>query len=213
MKASKGNFRKILLSIVGVGSLFALSACSQPTVDNTTTPSIAQTPIETSSPIVQPSPAKTAPAMEIPAGTTANQTFAELAQSPASQGSFKTLTKAVAAAGLTKQLSAKGPYTVFAPTDAAFDALPQGTVENLLRPENKQKLVRLLAYHVVPGQVTSSQFTSGDVKTVEGSPVKVKVDSAKNALTVNSARVTQADIPAKNGVIHVVDKVILPPKF
>ncbi|MDM9382297.1 fasciclin domain-containing protein [Chlorogloeopsis sp. ULAP01] len=205
MKTSKGNFRKTLLSIFGVGSLFALSACSQPTADNTTTPSI-------SSPIAGASPANTTPIKETPAGTTANQTFAELAQSPASQGSFKTLTKAVAAAGLTEQLSAKGPYTVFAPTDAAFNALPKGTVENLLKPENKQQLVRLLTYHVVPGQVTSSQFTSGDVKTVEGSPVKVKVNSTNNAITVNDARVTQADILAKNGVIHIVDKVILPPK-
>jgi len=86
-------------------------------------------------------------------------------------------------------------------------------LENLLKPENKQQLVQLLTYHVIPGQVTSSQLTSGDVKTVEGTPVTIDVNSTARTISVNGAKVTQADILASNGVVHVVDKVILPPNF
>ncbi|MBD2433889.1 MULTISPECIES: fasciclin domain-containing protein [Fischerella] len=211
MKANKGILRKALFSIVGVGSLFALSACGQPNAENTT-PS-AQTPTENTSPVAEVTPTTTAPATQTPAGTTANKNFAELAQAAASQGSFKILTQATKAAGLEEQLTAQGPYTVFAPTDAAFNALPQGTLENLLKPENKQQLVQLLTYHVIPGQVTSSQLTSGDVKTVEGTPVTIDVNSTARTISVNGAKVTQADILASNGVVHVVDKVILPPNF
>ncbi|WP_315787424.1 fasciclin domain-containing protein [Fischerella sp. JS2] len=211
MKANKGILQKALFSIVGTGSLFALSACGQPSVENTT-PS-AQTPTENSSSVAEVTPTTTAPATQTPTGTTANKNFAELAQAAASQGSFKILTQATKAAGLEEQLTAQGPYTVFAPTDAAFNALPQGTLENLLKPENKQQLVQLLTYHVIPGQVTSSQLTSGDVKTVEGTPVTIDVNSTARTISVNGAKVTQADILASNGVVHVVDKVILPPNF
>jgi uncharacterized surface protein with fasciclin (FAS1) repeats len=139
----------------------------------------------------------------------ASGNIVELASTNAS---FKTLTKAVQAAGLTETLSGKGPYTVFAPTDEAFAALPQGTVENLLKPENKEQLVKLLTYHVIAGEVTSSQITPGEVKTVEGTPVKIEVDKSSSQVNVNNAKVTQPDIKASNGVIHVVDKVIMPPK-
>ncbi|MCP6759109.1 MAG: fasciclin domain-containing protein [Fischerella sp. CENA71] len=208
MKASKGIFKKALVSVVGVGSLFALSACGQPNAENTT-PTVGEAPTTNTSPVADVTPTTTA--TETPAGTTANKNFAELAQAAASQGSFKTLTQAYKAAGLEDQLTAQGPYTVFAPTDAAFKALPPGTLENLLKPENKQQLVKLLSYHVIPGQVTSSQLTSGDVKTVEGTPVTIDVNSTTKTVSVNGAKVTQADILASNGVVHVVDKVILPP--
>ncbi|BAU07959.1 beta-Ig-H3/fasciclin [Fischerella major NIES-592] len=211
MKANKGILQKALLGIVGVGSLFVLSACGQPSGENTT-PS-AQTPTENTSPVAEVTPTTTAPATQTPAGTTANKNFAELAQAAASQGSFKILTQATKAAGLEEQLTAQGPYTVFAPTDAAFNALPQGTLENLLKPENKQQLVQLLTYHVIPGQVTSTQLTSGDVKTVEGTPVTIDVNSTARTISVNGAKVTQADILASNGVVHIVDQVILPPNF
>lgn len=128
----------------------------------------------------------------------------------AANESFKTLTAALTAAGLTETLSGEGPFTVFAPTDAAFAALPQDALQELLKPENKQILVKILTYHVVPGKVTSTDLKSGEVKTVEGGAVNVKVDPAAG-VTVNDAKVVQPDIQASNGVIHVIDKVILPP--
>lgn len=214
MKKSNSILAKVFFSAISVGSLVALSACNnQPVAENSTVPPATETQT-TLPPTTAETPATTLPsASPTPAGTTASQNLGELAQTAASQGSFTTLTKAVQAAGLTEQLAGKGPYTVFAPTDAAFAALPKGTLDTLLKPENKSKLVKLLGYHVVPGQVTSSQLTSGKVKTVEGTPVTVKVDSATNTVTVNGAKVVQADIPASNGIVHVVDKVILPANF
>ncbi|MFB2922402.1 fasciclin domain-containing protein [Aerosakkonema funiforme] len=126
---------------------------------------------------------------------------------------FKTLTKALQAAELTETLSGNGPFTVFAPTDAAFAALPQETLQKLLLPENKALLTKILTYHVVPGKVLSSDLKTGEVKTVEGSPVRVRVDTGKKQVMVNNARVTQADIQASNGVIHVIDKIIVPPEL
>jgi uncharacterized surface protein with fasciclin (FAS1) repeats len=132
------------------------------------------------------------------------QTVVEIA---ASAGSFNTLTAALKAAGLVEVLEGKGPFTVFAPTDEAFAALPEGTVENLLKPENKDTLVKILTYHVVSGAVMSTDLKAGEVATVEGSPVTIQLGES---VTVNDARVVQADIKASNGVIHVIDKVILP---
>jgi uncharacterized surface protein with fasciclin (FAS1) repeats len=125
-----------------------------------------------------------------------------------SAGSFNTLVTALKAAGLVAVLEGKGPFTVFAPTDEAFAALPKGTLENLLKPENKETLVKILTYHVVPGQIMSTDLKAGKVATVEGSPVTIKLGKS---VTVNNARVVKADIKGSNGVIHVIDKVILPP--
>ena len=209
MKVDIGILRKALLSAVAVTSVVALSACGQPTTDNTTTPSAAETPNANTSPVAD-IPTSTASASPSPTGAaTSSQNLGELAQAASNQGSFTILTKAVQAAGLTSNLTGEGPYTVFAPTDDAFNALPTGTVDNLLKPENKTKLVQLLSYHVVPGRITSSQLKSGNVKTVAGSNVAVSVSAS--GVTVNKAKVVQADIPASNGVVHVVDKVILPP--
>ncbi|BAZ25402.1 beta-Ig-H3/fasciclin [Kalymmatonema gypsitolerans NIES-4073] len=204
MKASKSILRKALFSVMSAGSLF-VSACGQPTVENTTAPETAATPANL--------PTAAPPIAQTPTTPTASKNLAQLAQSASTQGSFTTLSKALLAADLTKQMAEQGPYTVFAPTDAAFAALPKGTVDNLLKPENKQQLVKLLGYHAIPGQVTSSQLTSGQVKTVEGSPVTLKVNTTTSTVTVNGAKVIQADIPASNGVVHIVDKVILPPNF
>ncbi|KAB8317399.1 fasciclin domain-containing protein [Tolypothrix campylonemoides VB511288] len=204
MKASKSILRKAAFSVMSAGSLL-VSACGQPNVENTTAPQTAATPANL------PTPAP--PIAQTPTTPTASKNLAQLAQSASTQGSFTTLSKALLAADLTKQMVEQGPYTVFAPTDAAFAALPKGTVDNLLKPENKQQLVKLLGYHAIPGQVTSSQLTSGQVKTVEGSPVTLKVNTTTSTVTVNDAKVIQADIPASNGVVHVVDKVILPPNF
>jgi len=123
-------------------------------------------------------------------------------------GSFKTLVAAVKAAGLADTLSGKGPFTVFAPTDAAFAKLPAGTVDTLLKPENKKKLQAILLYHVVAGKVLSTDLKSGKVKTVEGQDLTI--DISGGTVKVNDATVVKADIPASNGVIHVIDTVLLP---
>ena len=125
-------------------------------------------------------------------------------------GSFNTLVAAVTAAGLVDTLRGKGPFTVFAPTDAAFAKLPKGTVDNLLKPENKAKLASILTYHVVPGNVKAAALSgkSQYVRTVQGYGVLV---NGRNGVTVNKATVTTADIATSNGVIHVIDTVLLPP--
>ncbi|MFM2128609.1 MAG: hypothetical protein RL477_155 [Pseudomonadota bacterium] len=128
----------------------------------------------------------------------------------ASAGQFSTLVAAVQAAGLVDTLKGTGPFTVFAPTDAAFAKLPPGTLADLLKPENKEKLVAVLTYHVVPGKVMSADIAAkaAEVKTVQGQ--SINVDATRGGVKVNSAQVTSADVPASNGVIHVIDTVILP---
>jgi len=124
-------------------------------------------------------------------------------------GQFETLVAAVKAAGLVETLKGKGPYTVFAPTDEAFAKLPKGTVESLLKPENKEKLVAILTYHVVPGKVTADDVVGlKSAKTVQGSSAKVSVDGKK--VKIDDANVVKTDIMTSNGVIHVIDAVIMP---
>ena len=125
-------------------------------------------------------------------------------------GSFKTLAAALTAAGLVDTLKGPGPFTVFAPTDEAFAKLPAGTVETLLKPENKARLTAVLTYHVVPGKVPASAVTgkTTDATTVNGAALKV---DGTSGVKVNNATVVQADIAASNGVIHVIDTVLLPP--
>ncbi|MEO1049716.1 MAG: fasciclin domain-containing protein [Bacteroidota bacterium] len=123
---------------------------------------------------------------------------------------LKTLVAAVKAADLVDVLKGDGPFTVFAPTDAAFAALPAGTLDNLLKPENKDKLVAILKYHVVSGKVMSTDLSNGQkAATVQGGNIKVSIKSGK--VKINDAQVVAADVKAKNGVVHVIDKVILPP--
>lgn len=123
-------------------------------------------------------------------------------------GTFGTLVAAVTAAGLVDTLKGEGPFTVFAPTDDAFAALPEGTVETLLKPENKDKLIAILTYHVVAGKVMSTDLTDGMMATtVQGTDIMIDLD---NGVMVNEATVVTADIEASNGVIHVIDAVILP---
>jgi uncharacterized surface protein with fasciclin (FAS1) repeats len=155
---------------------------------------------------VQAKPATSSKPVPTMSDKTAAGTIVDVA---ASNSSFSTLVAAVKAAGLVETLSSKGPFTVFAPTDAAFAALPKGTVEKLLKPENKAKLVKVLTYHVVAGKAESKTLKTMGVKTVEGSSVAVKVAGGK--VMVNKANVTTADILASNGVIHVIDRVLLPP--
>jgi uncharacterized surface protein with fasciclin (FAS1) repeats len=133
---------------------------------------------------------------------------ADLVDTAVKAGSFKTLTAALKAADLVKVLKGKGPFTVFAPTDEAFAKLPKGTVEDLLKPENKAKLTKILTYHVVPGKVLAKDIKTGNVKTVEGGNLAIKLEGKK--VEVNEAYVTKADVAADNGVIHVVDSVLMP---
>ena len=123
-------------------------------------------------------------------------------------GSFNTLVAAVKAAGLVETLQCAGPFTVFAPTDEAFAKLPKGTVENLLKPENKEKLVAILTYHVVPGKVMAADVKTMKAKTVNGQSLDVKVTDG--AVTVDNAKVVKTDVAASNGVIHVIDTVVMP---
>lgn len=126
-------------------------------------------------------------------------------------GQFKTLAAALDAAGLVATLKGSGPFTVFAPTDEAFAMLPAGTVESLLKPENKEKLTEILTYHVVPGKVMAADVTGLDeAKTVNGKAIDITVDG--QSVKVNDASVVKTDIAASNGVIHVIDKVIMPPE-
>lgn len=133
----------------------------------------------------------------------------DIVDTAAEAGSFETLVAAVKAAGLVETLKGEGPFTVFAPTDEAFAALPAGTVEDLLKPENKDKLVAVLTYHVVPGKVMSSDIAGKMVspETVQGSTVDI---DATSGVKIDGAKVVSADIMASNGVIHVIDRVILP---
>ena len=135
----------------------------------------------------------------------------DIVQTAVAAGSFETLAAALKAAGLVETLKGKGPFTVFAPTDEAFAALPEGTVEKLLKPENKDQLVKILTYHVVPGKVTSKQVAKlSEAKTVQGS--KVAIATSYGKVTIDGATVVKADVMASNGVIHVLDKVIMPSK-
>lgn len=123
-------------------------------------------------------------------------------------GSFKTLVAAVKAAGLVDVLQGEGPFTVFAPTDEAFAKLPAGTVENLLKPENREQLKAILTYHVLPAKVMAADVKPMQAKTVNGQKVNIQI--ADNQVKVDSATVVKTDIMASNGVIHVIDTVILP---
>jgi uncharacterized surface protein with fasciclin (FAS1) repeats len=125
-------------------------------------------------------------------------------------GTFETLVAAVEAAGLAETLSGEGPFTVFAPTDEAFAALPEGLVDALLLPENQEALTAILTYHVLDGEVLAADVTAGDVTTLEGEDITISTD---DGVMVNEATVTATDVLASNGVIHVIDAVLVPPSI
>ena len=145
------------------------------------------------------------------AAGTAQAADKDIVDTAVAAGDFKTLAAALTAGGLVETLKGPGPFTVFAPTDAAFAALPAGTVEKLLKPENKDQLTAVLTYHVVPGKVMAADVVKmSDAKTVNGAPLTISTTGEK--VTINdTATVAQADISASNGVIHVIDTVLLPP--
>lgn len=150
-------------------------------------------------------------ALSFVAGTSVAEQMksADIVDTAIKAGQFDTLAKALTAAGLVDTLKGDGPFTVFAPTDAAFAKLPAGTVESLLKPENKDKLTSILTYHVVPGAVKAAEVSSmTSAKTVNGDTVAFKAQN--NKVMVDGANVVKADIVASNGVIHVVDTVLMP---
>ncbi|HEY9300512.1 MAG TPA: fasciclin domain-containing protein, partial [Phormidium sp.] len=197
MKAvNSQNWIKKLSGVVAVAGVSAL--ISLPLLVNAQATQETRPGSTTSEPAAAPESESTT--------TAQGETIVALA---AANDNFSTLEAALEAAELTETLAGKGPFTVFAPTNAAFEALGKEKVEALLKPENKGKLIKVLTYHVVPGQVLSTDLKSGKTKTVEGGQVMVMVKDGK--VKVNNAQVTQADLKASNGVIHVIDTVLLPP--
>ena len=139
----------------------------------------------------------------------ANKGTKDIVDTAVAAGQFTTLAKALGAAGLVDTLKGKGPFTVFAPTDEAFAKLPAGTIDELLKPENKEKLKAILLYHVVSGNVTAAKVTKmSSAKTVNGQELSISASNGK--VMVNNATVVKADVMASNGVIHVIDTVLMP---
>ena len=136
---------------------------------------------------------------------------ADIVDTAIAAGQFETLVAAVQAAGLVETLRGPGPFTVFAPTDEAFAALPDGTVESLLQPENRDQLVAILTYHVVPGKVMSTDILGQKLEATTAAGIPVAIDATMGSVMVGGAKVITADIETSNGVIHVIDAVILPP--
>ncbi len=148
-------------------------------------------------------------AVALSVGKPAHAQGKDIVETAVAAGQFKTLAAALQAAGLVETLKGAGPFTVFAPTDAAFAKLPAGTVESLLKPENKAKLTAILTYHVVPGKVMAADVVKlTDAKTVQGGSVKVMAMGGK--VMIDNANVATTDISASNGVIHVIDTVLMP---
>jgi len=178
---------KKTLAALAVASVFALAACGDDENSAETTTTEATETTETTAMTEEPG------------------TIVEVAQG---NDDFSTLVAAIVAAGLGDALSGEGPFTVFAPTNAAFEALPEGLLEKLLLPENKDVLTAILTYHVVSGEVMAADVTAGDVATLEGSTIAITTDGG---VMINDATVTATDVEASNGVIHVIDQVIVPP--
>jgi len=203
--------KKLLAGFAGIGLVGILAACTPP---ETTTEAPADTTSQAPT-TSDPYSSESSPAVgEDPATTTSeesvagNETLAELVESG---DSFNTLEQAIQAAGLEETFNEPGPYTVFAPTDEAFAALPPEVLDQLLQPENQDTLRQVLTYHVVPGSVTSPSITPGEVTTVAGEPVAIE-DNA-GTITVDGAAVVEPDIIASNGVVHAIDQVLLPPSL
>ena len=172
------------LAAIAVASALVLAACGS---DSDTTDTTAPAASDTTAAMAEPG------------------TIVEVAQGNAD---FSTLVAAVSAAGLAETLSGEGPFTVFAPTNAAFEALPEGLLEKLLLPENKEVLAKIVSYHALAAKVMAADVAAGDVDTVEGSKLTI---TTEGGVKVGNANVTATDVAASNGVIHVIDQVLVPP--
>ncbi|MDJ0798119.1 MAG: fasciclin domain-containing protein [Calothrix sp. MO_167.B12] len=215
-KSNKPSKKIIAQATSGKPSIF--DECPYNRAACGTTPPGVTPPVPTPAPIPTP-PDVTVPTIPTPGTqtpptspttTTEDKDVVALAES---NPSFSTLAKALKAAGLVETLQGKGPFTIFAPTNEAFAKLPQDAVQDLFKPENKEVLVKILTYHVVSGNVESGQLKAGDIKSLQGDPIKVKIDSDKKEVMVNDAKVTQTDIKGNNGIIHSIDNVIIPPSL
>ncbi|MDV2994582.1 MAG: hypothetical protein N4J56_004236 [Chroococcidiopsis sp. SAG 2025] len=157
---------------------------------------------------------QTTPTTQTPNTQTSNTTASNnLVAVATSNESFSTLTSLLKATGLAESLQKRGPFTVFAPTDEAFAALPKGTLQKLQQPENSEVLMQILMYHIAPGQQSAKELSAGELKTLADRPVNIQVDPAGNQISVNDARVVQPNIQASNGIIHAVNEVLLPPNL
>lgn len=183
------RMRSTTIAVVAIVTALTLSACSSSTEAEAT-------------------PEATVSAEATPEATVEATSPGTVVDVAIATDGFATLVAAITAAGLGETLSGTGPFTVFAPTDDAFAALPAGVLDALLLPENKDVLIKILTYHVVSGMVMAADVTDGDVATVEGQTVAL---STADGVTVNGAKVIIADVAASNGVIHAIDQVILPP--
>jgi uncharacterized surface protein with fasciclin (FAS1) repeats len=195
------NRRLAPIAAVGVSAALVLAACGSDSDDST--PATSAAAATTAAP---------APTMA-PATPTAAEATGTIVDVAAGNADFSTLVAAVKAAGLDTTLAGPGPFTVFAPTNEAFAALPAGTVDTLLKPENKQELAAILTYHVVPARVMAADVAPGTVTTVNGGDLTVSTDGGNVMLTDargNQATVVKTDILGSNGVIHVIDAVLLP---
>jgi uncharacterized surface protein with fasciclin (FAS1) repeats len=202
----------------GFAAVLLLAGCSSSS-DESSSDSAASTPTASASEKMSPSAkASAAASAKSSAAASAKSSASAKASAAASEAGtvvevasgnddFSTLVAAVKAAGLAETLSGDGPFTVFAPTNDAFEALPKGVLDSLLKPENKDALTKILTYHVLKGKVTSDKVKAGDVDTVEGSKVVIKTD---DGVAVGSAKVVTPDVEASNGVIHVIDEVLIP---
>lgn len=174
--------KKMALAAIAAVSVLGLSACgADDTTEDTTPTTVAE--------------------------STMTEEVGTIVEVASANKDFETLVAAVTAAGLGETLSGAGPFTVFAPTDAAFEALPAGILDKLLLPENKETLVKILTYHVLGSKVMAADVAAGKVATVEGSEITI---DTMDGVKVDDATVTATDVPASNGVIHVIDKVIIP---
>ncbi len=189
--------KKITIAAVAAAAVLTLAACSSSSDESS---AAAEAPAASSAAAEESAMEEEGEMAEEPAG--------DIVEIASGTDGFATLTAAVTAAGLVETLQGEGPFTVFAPTDDAFAALPAGVLDALLLPENKDVLTQILTYHAVAGNVMAADVTDGDVPTVEGQTVTL---STADGVTVNGANVIQADIVASNGVIHVIDAVLLPP--
>ncbi len=188
--------KRWMVGFASVGAAALLAACGADTPDTAVETAPGQAPTATEAPATG-----TAPMAE-------GDTVVDVA---ASEEDFSILVEAIEAADLTEALSASGPVTVFAPTNAAFESLPEGTLDELLLPENQDLLRQVLTYHVLQEEVAAADVTTGEVPTAAGTPVSIQVDDATGDVMVNEAMVVTPDIQASNGVIHAIDQVILPP--
>lgn len=187
--------KTVSIAVVALAAALSLGACSSSSNETAATP-------DASAPASAPAPVETlTPSQEAMTGGT-------LIDVASSTEGFATLTAALTAAGLAEGFKGEGPVTVFAPTDEAFAALPAGVLDALLLPENQELLIKILAYHLIEGNVLAADIVDGDVPTAEGQNVTLKTGEF---VTVNGSKVITADVVASNGVIHGIDAVLLPP--